>query len=721
MNIYQTNQIKNTVLLGSAGSGKTTLAEAIMFEGGVIKRRGEIENKNTVSDYHEIEHEHAGSVYSTVLYTEWQNKKINIIDTPGADDFIGAVVSSLKVTDTGLMILNAQHGIEVGTEIIGRYTEKYQKPIIFVVNQCDHDNANFEKTIEQAKAQYKVGNKVAIIQYPFNTGLGFDSIIDVFKMKMYKYTADGEKPEILPIPDKEKENAEKLHNQLIESAAENDEKLMETFFEKDTLNEDEIIKGIKLGLLNRDFFPVLCISAKKNIGVSQLMEFVALVAPFVEEMPMPKTTDEKEIKCNPAANTSVFVFKTSIEPHIGEISYFKVISGNVAEGMDLINSDNNTKERFSQVFVVAGKNRFNVKKLLAGDIGATVKLKNTKTNNTLNEKKSSLCIEPITFPEPKYRIAIKAKNEADDEKLSEILYRMHEEDPTFTIEYSKELKQIIIRGQGEFHLNTAKWHLDNIHKIDIQFIEPKIPYRETITKVAQSTYRHKKQSGGAGQFGEVYMVIEPYIEGMPDPVKFKVIGKEITVKVRKKEEIDLEWGGKLVYYNCIVGGAIDERFLPAILKGIMEKMEEGPLTGSYARDIRISVYDGKMHSVDSNEISFKIAGLQAFREAFKKAGPKILEPIYDVEVIVPSDSMGDVMSDLQGRRAIIEGMSSEGQYEKLNTKVPLAEMSKYSTVLSSLTHGKATYTMKFAEYSQVSSDIQEKLLKAYEAEQEIDN
>ena len=716
MKIYQTDEIRNLSLLGNAGLGKTTLAESMLFEGGVINRRGDIGQKNTVSDYHEIEHDRESSVFSTVLHTEWLGKKINIIDTPGADDFIGGVISALHVTDTGLMLLNAQNGVETGTEIIWRHTENLKKPVVFVINQLDSDSANFEKTLEETKKSF--GNKVVLVQYPINPGNDFNAVVDVLLMKMYKWGPEGGKPEIVDIPESEMEKATELHNELVEAAAENDENLMEIFFEKESLTEDEMRAGMRAGIINRELFPVFCISAKKNMGVRRLMEFLGNVAPTPNQMPCPTDKDGKEVQCDASGATSIFIFKNMIEPHLGEVLYFKVMSGTVEEGMDLINTVKQSKERLSQLFVVAGKNRNKVDKLVAGDIGATVKLKDTKTNHTLNEKGYDWAYPAMEFPEPKFRTAIKVLNESDDEKLGEILHRMHEEDPTVILEYSKELKQLILHGQGEFHLNTVKWHLDTIHKIATEFFAPKIPYRETITKKAQADFRHKKQSGGSGQFGEVYLIIEPFVEGMTDPKMFKFGDKEQKINIRGKEEHPLDWGGKLVFYNCIVGGVIDTRFLPAILKGIMEKMEEGPLTGSYARDICVYIYDGKMHPVDSNEISFKLAGAKAFSEAFKNAGPKILEPIYDIEVLVPSDRMGDVMSDLQGRRSIISGMSSEKGFEVIMAKVPLAEMGKYSTALSSLTNGRATFSMKFAEYSPVSHDIQDTLLKAYEAEQD---
>jgi elongation factor G len=715
MKTYQTEQIKNIALVGNSGSGKTTLAEAMLLEGGVIERRGEIENKNTVSDFSDIEHENLCSIYSSVLYAEYMDNKINILDCPGLDDFCGGVISTLKVTDLGVVVVNAQNGVEVGTEISCRNLAKYHKPMMFVVNQVDHEKANFDHCIEALKERF--GSNVILAQYPLTTGAGFNSIIDLITFKMYKFPEGGGKPEVLDIPSEELERAEELHKQLVEKSAESDEKLMELFFENETLEIENLRKGIAQGLLQRGIFPIFCVSAKKNMGIPRLMEFIARVAPTPNQLPAAKTKEGKEIPCNAKGTPILFVFKTSIEPHIGIVNYFKVVSGEVTEGMDLTNSSTNNKERVSQLFVSAGKNRVKIEKLTAGDIGATVKLKATKANQTLVFGNDLISMEPVIFPEPKYRAAIKTLKEGEDEKLGEALARLHEEDPTIIVEYSKELKQIIIHGQGEHHLNIMKWHLDNEFKIPTEFLVPKIPYRETITKTAQSMYRHKKQSGGAGQFGEVHMVIEPYVEGLPDPTMYKIDGKEQKVSVRGKEEYKLPWGGMLVYYNCIVGGSIDARFMPAILKGIMEKMEEGPLTGSYARDIRVSVYDGKMHPVDSNEISFKLAGRNAFREAFKNAGPKILEPIYFVDVLVPSDRMGDVMSDLQTRRAIVLGMSSESGFEKISVKVPLAEMNKYSTSLSSLTGGRAMYSMRFSEYAQVPGEIQTELLKAYQSEE----
>ena len=713
MKVYQSNEIKNISLLGSSGAGKTTLAEALLFESGVIKRRGTVNGQNTVSDYFPVEKEYGYSVFSTIIQTEWNNKKLNFIDCPGSDDFIGGVVTSLNVTDTSLILLNTQYGVEVGTNNHFRYTEKFKKPVIFIANQLDQEKSDFEKTMIQLKENY--GSKVVQIQYPLSTGPQFNAIVDVLKMKLYQWKPEGGVPEILDIPASEMEKAQELHNALVEAAAEHDEELMEKYFDQGTLSEDEMRLGIRKGMIHRDMFPVFCVCAGKDMAIRRLMEFLCNVVPSVSETEKPKTIDGIEVTADPAGPTSIYVFKVSIEPHIGEVSYFKVMSGKLKEGDDLYNVDRESKERVSQLFSVAGQIRTKVEELVAGDIGATVKLKDTRTGNTLNVKGCEYDFKEIKYPEPKYRRAIKAVSESDEEKLSEILTRMHEEDPTWVIEQSKELKQTILYGQGEFHLRTLKWRVENIDKIPIEFKEPKIPYRETITKNARADYRHKKQSGGAGQFGEVHMIIEPYYDGMPAPETFRFGGQEYKISNRDTQVYDLEWGGKLVLVNSIVGGSIDARFIPAILKGIMDRIEQGPLTGSYARDVRVIVYDGKMHPVDSNEISFRLAGRNAFAQAFKDAGPKLLEPVYDVEVMVPSDRLGDVMSDLQGRRAIIMGMQSEKGFEKLSAKIPLKELGSYSTTLSSLTGGRASFSMKFASYELVPMDIQDKLLKEYEA------
>jgi len=706
MKVYDEKHIKNIVLLGAQKAGKTLLAEDMLFEAGIIHRRGTIEGKNTISDYHEIEQERGNSVFATTMHTEWKDYKINIIDTPGFDDFIGEMVSALRVADTCVMVINAQNGVEVGTELIWNYVDRFKKPIIFAVNQVDHPKADFDSTLASLKNTY--GSSVTQMQYPVNQGENFNAIIDLLKMVMYKFPADGGKPEKLPIPESEKEKANQLHNELVEKAAENDEKLMEKYFEQGTLDEDEMRQGIKLGMIHHDVFPVFVMSAKKNMGSGRMMGFIDNVAPTPLEAKPELSTEGKEIPFDPAQPAVLFVFKSQLELNLGKLSFFKVISGEVTSNSELINSQTGAVERFHSLFIMDGKNRNPVDKLVAGDIGATLKLKDTYTNQTLHAKGFDVTIDPIVFPEPRIRTAVIAKTKTDDEKIGEVLAKIHQEDPTIEVEFSKELKQLILSAQGEMHLTVCKWNLENTYKLNVEFVAPRISYRETIRKPALANYRHKKQSGGAGQFGEVYMKIEPYFEGMPEPTDYPIRGKEV---------IDLDWGGKLVFYNCIVGGVIDARFIPSILKGVMEKMEEGPITGSYVRDVRVMVYDGKMHPVDSNDISFKIAGMMAFKDAFMHAEPQLLEPICELDVMVPEEIMGDVMGDLQTRRSLIMGIDTKGNYQVIKARTPLAELNKYSTSLRSLSQGRASFNQKFAEYVPVPFEIQQKLTKQLHVEE----
>lgn len=700
---FDTSHVKNIVLLGHAGSGKTTLAECMLFEAGLITRRGTIEEKNTVGDFYELEQERGNSIFSKLLHTQWRGYKINIIDTPGYDDFAGEVVSALRVADTGVMLLNAAFGVEVGTDIIWEYTEKFKTPMIFAVNKIDTEKADFDKTVAQAKEHF--GRNVVVVQYPLNQGLEFNSIIDVLRMTMYKFPAEGGKPAKLPIPDEERDKADQLHKELIEAIAENDESLMEKYFDKGELDEDEMKIGLKKAMINHDLFPVFCLSAKKNMGSGRLMGFIDNVAPSANEMPPQVTKSGDKLVCDSNGPACIFIYKTISEPHIGETSYFKVYSGTVKSGMELVNESNGVTEKINQLFIVEGAKRTPVHELTAGDIGATIKLKHTHVNNTLHARGKNYELAPIEFPSALMTVCVEPMQKGDEEKLSMALHQVAEEDPTVRVEVSPELKQTLIHCMGELHLTIIKWKLEHISKnLQVKFGKPRIPYRETIRKSVQSNYRHKKQSGGAGQFGEVYLQVEPYYEGMPDPKGFSVRGRE---------EFKLDWGGKLVFLNCIVGGAIDQRFLPSILKGIMEKMHVGPLTGSYVRDVRVSVYDGKMHPVDSNDISFKIAGLMAFKQAFQQADPQILEPVYKLEVLCPDDLTGHVISDLQSRRAILEGMDTEGHFTKIVAKIPLAEMQDYSSTLRSITQGRAKFRLSFSEYSPVSFDLQRKLIDEY--------
>ena len=708
MATYDSNHVKNIALLGHAGSGKTTMAECMVFEAGITSRRGSVAARNTVSDYHELETERQSSVFASLLHTTWKGYKINIIDTPGYDDFAGEVISALRIADTGVMLLNASMGVEVGTDVIWEYTDTFKTPTIFVVNQLDKDNADFDKTVREAKAHF--GANVVAVQYPVQTGKGFNCIVDVLNMLMYEFGADGGKPKKLPIPDSEKEKAEQLHKELVETIASNDEGLMDTYFEQGELSEDDMKTGLHNSMIRHDIFPLFCASAEKNMGIGRIMSYIDNVCPSANEMPPQKTKAGKTLACDVNGPACIFIFKTIIEPHIGELSLFKVYSGKVKGGIELVNENTGAVEKINQLLLMEGHNRIPVQELVAGDIGATVKLKSTHVNNTLHEKGANLELEPIIFPKTNVTIAISTVNKGEEEKLSQALHTLKEEDPTLHFEVSPELKQILLHCQGELHLQVIQWKIANIHKLEVKFDRPRIPYRETIRKMSESTYRHKKQSGGAGQFGEVYMRVEPWYEGMPDPQ---------ALHVRGREEINLDWGGKLVFLNCIVGGAIDTRFLPSILKGVMEKMHNGPLTGSYVRDVRVSVYDGKMHPVDSNDISFKIAGLHAFRQAFTQADPQLLEPLHEVEVYCPDEQVGAVMSDLQTRMAVVEGMAAEGHFQKITAKVPLAQMHQYSSSLRSLTQGRARFNMHFDSYAPVTFEVQKKLIDEY-SKHEVD-
>lgn len=714
MKEYSTKDIRNVVLIGSAKSGKTTLSEAMLYEGKVIARRGTVEDKNTVSDNEEIEKLNQRSIFATPLYAEFMNTKFNVIDAPGSDDFIGGAVSAFKVCENGILVINAQQGVEVGTDIFARYADKYKLPLIVAVNQLDSEKADWEKTIAEMKETF--GHKPIIVQFPVNPGPSFDGFIDVLKMKYYHFKDDNGTREDLDIPANLMDEAETLRQELIEKAAEFDDTLMERFFENGSLTEDEIREGLGKGIRQGGVLPIFCLSGKKDIGVKRLMEFTIKTAISPAETKF-VTKDGNEVECNAGNPTSIFIYKTDVEPHLGEVSYFKVMSGHLTEGMDLENAETGDKERLSAIYAVAGAKKEKVSGLQAGEIGCTVKLRAGKTNVTLSQLGSGIAYEHIVFPASKYRCAIKAESQNDETKLGEALSKISAQDPTIIVEYSKELKQTILSGQGEQHINVCKWRLENEFGVKVVMFAPKIPYRETITKVATATYRHKKQSGGAGQFGEVSILICPIVEGVPFTNKFKIDGKDVVLNVKTKEEFDLEWGGRLEFYNCVVGGAIDARFMPAILKGLNDKMTEGPLTGSYARDIRVFVYDGKMHPVDSNEISFILAARNAFKEAFRNAGPKIMEPIYNVEIMTPADYMGACMSDLQNKRALIEGMSSDKGFSVLKARVPLAELYRYSTTLSSLTSGAATFTMEFADYQPVPADVQTKLLAEYAAQE----
>jgi len=691
--------IRNVCLLGHSGCGKTTFAETMLFEAGAITRRGTIDGGNTVSDFTHIEKERGHSLFSTLMHAKWKDSKINIIDNPGLDDFIGEVVASLKVADTGVVLVNASQGVEVSTELVWEYIESFQTPSLFVVNQIDHEKADFDTALDQIKQRF--GNNVIPFQFPLNQGVGFNSIVDALRMVMYVFPDNGGKPTKEPIPESALPRAQEMHNALVEAAAENDETLMEKFFEEGTLNESELASGLRIALANQQIYPVFCCSALLNMGSGRIMGFINDIVPSPVDRPAQKLLGDNELKIDSTLPTTAFIYKTMSEPQIGMVSYFKVVSGVLNAGDDLVNQKNRNNERLNQIFVSNGKTRVNADHIVAGDLGSTVKLKDTHTNDTLCVKGVEHSIVPIPFPLDKIRVAVNPPGKNEMEKLMKALYQIAEEDPTLKVEQSATLKQTLLHGQGQLHLDLIKYRIEKVNKIIMEFEQPKIPYRETITTVANESYRHKKQSGGSGQFGEVHMRIEPYFEGMPAPSDLNVRNEEVEF---------LPWGGKLVFLWCIVGGAIDAKYSNAIKKGIMQKMEEGPLTGSNCQNIRVCIYDGKMHSVDSNDMAFMIASAQAFKNAFEKAKPQLMEPIYDVSILCPDESMGEIMSDLQARRATIQGMDSDGHYQKINVKVPLSEMYKYNATLRSLSQGRAKYTRVFSEYVPLSGDLQKKMI-----------
>jgi len=703
---FDTKDLRNVAVLGHSDSGKTTFTECMIFEAGDISRRGSVEEKNTHSDYTDIEKERGNSIFASLTHAEWKDSKINIIDTPGFDDFIGEVISALKVADTGVMLLNAQNGVEVGTELIMDYVKQFETPCLFVINQLDHDKADYETTLQQAKDRF--GNKVIPVQYPLNRGAGFNTIVDALRMTTYVFPEDGGKPEKEDIPESEMERAKAIHNALVEAAAENDEELMEHYFEKGTLSEEELAEGLRIAIAQQEIFPVFCSSALRNMGSGRIMGFINDVCPSPADRPAARLAGtEEKLPCSAEGDSSVFIYKTMTEPQVGSVTYFKVYSGVLKAGNELVNQKNDTAERFGQIFIAEGKNREAVPELRAGDIGVTVKMKNSHTNNTLNEKGVEREIKPMHFPEPRIRVAVQPPSNNDMEKLMRALHQIEEEDPTLIVEQDPSLKQTLLHGQGQLHLDLIKYRIEQVNDVSMEFIEPRISYRETITKPADSMYRHKKQSGGAGQFAEVHLRIEPYTEGMPDP-------EGLTVRDKSVEE--LPWGGTLAFYWCIVGGSIDAKYANAIKKGIMQRMEEGPLTGSHCQDLRVSIYDGKMHSVDSNDMAFMLAAKQAFRQAFKEAAPQILEPIYKLEILCSDEVMGDVMGDLQTRRAMIMGMDTDGHYQKITAHVPLAELYQYSSRLRSLSQGRAKFHQEFLEYKPVPHDVQEQLISAHEEE-----
>ena len=690
---YTTDKIRNIAFIGHGGSGKTTLSEAVLLTSGTSTRFGRVDDGSTVSDYHPDEIERKISINASLLHCDWESHKLNILDTPGYSDFTGEVISSLRVSDIAAVLLKAVEGTEVGTEIVWNYTKRYNTPILFIVNKLDNENAEFDHAFSTAKNRF--GADVTLVQFPANQGLTFDSIIDVLKMKMLKYNRDGSgKFTESDIPAEFKEKADHLHEELIEKIAETDEELMNKFFEEGTLKDADLQKGLKLAFNTRKIFPVFCSAASMNIGMNPILSFLVHYGPSPADRGPVVAKDQKgtEIKVapDPSAQPSLFAFKTVSEQHVGELSFFRVYSGTVTAGLDLTNNSNGKFERLGQIFVMNGKERKDVGKLVAGDIGAVVKLKDTHTNNTLSSKAFPVVYQTIEFPEPVIRMAISARSKGDEDKIGTGLHYLHEEDPTFLVQVDGQLSQTVIAGQGELHLLIVTKRLKEKYGVEVDLAEPKIPYKEAIkAKVNEIEYKHKKQTGGRGQFGHVYLKLEP-----------------------------LPRGTGFQFEDEVVGGVVPGRFIPAVEKGVVETMHRGVLAGYEIVDVKVTIFDGSYHSVDSDEHSFKIAGAMAFKKGFMEAKPVLLEPINEIEVIVPDEYMGDVMGDLSGRRGKISGMESEGTFQKIKALVPMSEIHKYSTILRSMTQGRGVYRTKFSHYEELPREQAEKVIAAKEKAKE---
>lgn len=696
---YNSNQIRNISIIGHGGTGKTILSEAMLYVSGAVNRFGKIEEGNTVSDYHRDEIEKSMSINSSIMNTMWKDSagnkiKVNIIDTPGFMDFIGEVVSALRVTDTSIVMVDATKGREVGTEIVFRNTKHYDNNVIFVINKLELENVDFDKVVEQLKESF--GSHVTVLQFPVRTGHGFEAVIDIARMKMLKFGNDG-KGEYTEeeIPEEFKDKAREYHQQFVENIAEEEESLMEKFFEGGDLSEDDIKYGLKLGMKERLIFPVFCTAAGKGIGVRPLLDFIAdyTESPLdrhSEVCRKPHSEDMVEFTPKAEGEPTIFMFKTVSEKNIGELSFFRVYSGKVHPGLDLVNEATGKTERLSQMFSMNGKDRHDMHEVICGDIAAVVKLKDTHTNNTLSSRAAPVILTEITFPDPNMTLAIVAKNKGDEDKIATALHSFHEEDPTFVVHYNTETNQTLISGQGEVHLMTVIARMKSKYNLDVEVNEPRIPYRETIKGIVKdSEYKHKKQSGGRGQFGHVHLKIEPLPRG--EGFKFE---------------------------NAIVGGVVPGRFVPAVEKGVSEVLVQGILVGSPVVDVKVTLFDGSFHPVDSDELSFKLASSQAFKKGFKEAKPVILEPIYYVEIVFPEEFMGSISGDVSSRRGRILGMESEGHLQLIKCHMPLSEMSGYSSKLRSLTQGRGTYKRKFDHYEEVPKEIESKIISDHETAKE---
>ena len=704
MNVYDADHVRNVALVGHQGSGKTTLAESMLYVSGAINRLGTVEEQNTVSDYHPSEHERGMSIFTSLLHAEWKGHKINILDTPGYLDFLGEVVTALKVADTAIFVLDAVEGVQVGTEQAWRYCQRTGTPSMFVINKLDQDKADFNEIVRQMHDRF--GRAATVVQLP--GGRGSRTIIDVLLMKQIRFDERGKMIQE-EIADEFRDEANRLHNELVENIAENDEGLMELYFEKGELSEDEMRKGLRAAMIDHTLFPIFLTVGKENVGVSRLMGFIDNVCPSPAMMP-PAHMDAGEASYDPDADPIAFVYRTMAEQHVGEYSFFRVHSGTLEPNIDLENAQTGATERLGQLFTINGHERDGVTKLYAGDLGAVVKLRDTATNHTLRRKGSNAVRTPITFPEPRMRVAIRPSKSGDEDKLAQGLHQIVKEDPSLHVEHDAALNQMTLSGQGEMHLEVARYRLKNRFGVDVEFDRPKVSYRETVQTQSRASYRHKKQTGGAGQFADISLLVEP-LEGEFQPPP--------DIRVRNVEQVQTDWGSTVEYIDGIVGGVIDmRRFFGAIQKGIADALQEGPIAGYPVGNVRVVIYDGGMHAVDSNENAFKTAARYAFRDAFRQAHPVLMEPISNLEVLVPEDHMGDVLGDLNTRRARVQGMEAEGPFQKVIAQVPEAELYRYSTSLRSMTQGRGLHHAEFSHYDPMPRHVQDQFVSQHAELQE---
>lgn len=697
MKEYTAESIRNIAFIGHGGSGKTTLSEILLYQTNQTNRIGSVNEGNTVSDYSPNEIEKQISISTSLLHLEWNHTKINILDSPGYTDFIGEVKAAMRVCDTAVMVLKSAEGVEVGSETTGTFINEYGLPSAIIINKIDNEHSQFKETEQQAKNRLSSG--AIIVTFPANEGIAFDTVVDVIKMKAYTYGAPGTRSVTeKDIPENLKADAEAYRTELIEKVAETTEDLMNKYFENGSLTEDELKLGLKQSIIKRNFTPVFAVSAAKGVGINNFLDFVASFFPspsdrVVEEGKLKSGDKPIIIKPDPKGEAVLFIFKTISEQHVGELSLFKVFSGTAVPGLDLINQVNSKTERLSQLSILNGNKRTEVPKVLAGDLGAVVKLKDTHTNNTLTSKNFSVIINPIVFPDHVITAAIVPKAKGDEDKIATGLHTLHEEDPSFNVKYDPEIAQTIISGQGELQLSLAVKRLKERYGVEVDLVEPRIPYKETMkSSVADVEYKHKKQSGGRGQYGHVHFKMEP-----------------------------LQRGKGFEFEDAIVGGVVPGRFIPAVEKGIIETMQKGVLTGNQVVDVKVTIFDGTYHTVDSDEMSFKIAASQCFRKGFLEGKPCLLEPIYILEVKVPEEYMGDVMGDISSKRGKILGMDSDGKFQIIKAYIPLAELYKYSSHLRSLTSGRGAHKIKFAYYEEVPKEVEQKIVDEYKKQKEEGN